>query len=81
MSVQEPMRELGKGLLLIGVLLAGAGAFFFFGGRLPFRLGRLPGDIAYHGRNGGGFYFPIVTCILLSVLFSVVMWLFGHFRR
>jgi len=81
MPIQEPMREVGKGLLLIGVLLAGVGAFFFFGGRLPFRLGRLPGDIAYHGRNGGSFYFPVVTCILLSVLFSVVMWLVGHFRR
>ena len=81
MPIQEPMRELGKGLLLIGALLAAAGAFFFFGQRLPFRLGRLPGDIAYHRRNGGGFYFPIVTCILLSVLLSVVMWLLGHFRR
>jgi len=81
MPVQEPMRELGKGLLMIGAVLVAAGAFFFFGGRWPFRLGRLPGDIAYHGRNGGSFYFPVVTCILLSVLFSVVMWLFGHFRR
>jgi Protein of unknown function (DUF2905) len=81
MPIQEPMRELGKGLLLIGALFAAAGAFFLFGGRLPFRLGRLPGDIAYHGRNGGSFYFPVVTCILLSVLFSVVMWLVGHFRR
>jgi hypothetical protein len=81
MPIQEPMRELGKGLLLIGALLAATGAFFFFGGRLPFRLGRLPGDIAYHGRDGGSFYFPVVTCILLSVLLSVVMWLVGHFRR
>jgi len=43
----EPMRELGKLLLVCGIALAVVGGFFFFGGRLPFRLGRLPGDIAY----------------------------------
>jgi hypothetical protein len=44
-------------------------------GRLPFRLGRLPGDIHIHGKNST-FYFPLTTCILLSVVFSLVLWLF-----
>jgi hypothetical protein len=76
----EPLRELGKLLLVLGVLLAAVGAFLVLGARLPFRLGRLPGDIVYSGRHTT-FYFPIVTCILLSALLTLVFWLAGHFRR
>jgi len=76
----DPTRELGKWLILGGLILAAIGGVFFIGGRLPFRLGRLPGDIAIEGKRGS-FYFPIVTCILLSVVFTVVMWLFSRFRR
>lgn len=73
-------RELGKLLIVAGVCLAAVGAWFVFGGRVPFRLGRLPGDIAYHGRHGG-FYFPIVTCIVLSLLLTLILWLVNIFRR
>jgi Protein of unknown function (DUF2905) len=73
-------RELGRMLLLIAVLLAAVGAFFFFGGKLPFRLGRLPGDIAYKGERTS-FYFPITTSILLSAGFSLLLWLLSRFRR
>ena len=45
----------------------------------PIRLGRLPGDIYIRGRNTS-FYFPIVTCLLLSVGLSVVLWLIRLFR-
>lgn len=76
----EPTRELGKSLLVIGVLIAIVGGILLASGKLPFRLGRLPGDIAYQGKNGG-FYFPVVTCILLSTLLTLVMWLVNHFRR
>jgi hypothetical protein len=76
----EPLRELGKLLLVLGVLLAAVGAFLLLGARLPFRLGRLPGDIVYSGRHTT-FYFPIVTCILLSALLTLLFWLAGHFRR
>jgi Protein of unknown function (DUF2905) len=65
---------LGRGLIVVGLLLVGAGLVVTFGGRLPVRLGRLPGDIAIHGRNSS-FYFPIATCILLSVLLSLVLWI------
>ena len=64
---------LGRLLIVAGVVLIVVGLFITLGLRLPFRLGHLPGDISYRGRNGG-FYFPIVTCLLLSVLLSVVMW-------
>jgi hypothetical protein len=76
----DPLRELGKLLLVAGILLAGAGALLFFGARLPFRLGRLPGDISYQGRHGS-FYFPVVTCVLLSVGLTLVMWIINSFRR
>jgi Protein of unknown function (DUF2905) len=76
----EPTRELGKLLLVCGIALAVVGGFFFFGGRLPFRLGRLPGDIAYQGKNSS-FYFPIVTCIVLSIAFTLILWVINLFRR
>lgn len=76
----DPSRELGKLLLVFGVVLIAAGAFLFFGAKLPFRLGRLPGDISYQGRSGT-FYFPVVTCILLSAALTLVLWAVSHFRR
>lgn len=76
----EPARELGKGLLILGLVIAAVGIFLLAGPRLPFRLGRLPGDISYHGRHTD-FYFPIVTCIVLSVVLTVVLWIVGSIRR
>jgi hypothetical protein len=64
----------GRFLIVVGVLLIIAGLAVTYGGRLPLRLGRLPGDIAIHGKNSS-FYFPITTCILLSVLVSLVLWI------
>lgn len=76
----DPFRELGRMLLLVGGLLFVVGAFFFFGGKLPFRLGRLPGDIVHKGEHTT-FYFPIMTSILLSIGLSLLFWLIGRFRR
>ena len=76
----DSFRELGRMLLLLGGLLVVTGAFLYFGGKLPFRQGRLPGDIVYKGDHTT-FYFPIVTCILLSVGLSLIFWLISRFRR
>jgi len=76
----DAFRETGRLLIVLGVVLAGVGALLAFNGRLPFRLGRLPGDIVYQGRNGS-FYFPVVTCILLSLVLSLLIWAANHFRR
>ena len=65
---------LGRGLIIAGVVLVALGVIVMLSSRLPFKLGRLPGDIYYQGRNGS-FYFPVVTCLLISVLVSVIMWL------
>jgi len=66
---------LGRVLIVTGIALVVLGLLVTFAGRLPLRLGRLPGDIAIHGKNSS-FYFPLTTCILLSVLLSFVMWIF-----
>jgi Protein of unknown function (DUF2905) len=76
----DSLRELGRMLLTLGGLLVLIGAFFFFGGKLPFRLGRLPGDIVHEGEHTT-FYFPMVTCLVLSVGLSLVFWLISRFRR
>jgi hypothetical protein len=76
----DPLRELGRTLLLLGGLLAIVGAILYFGGKLPFRIGKLPGDIVYRGEHTT-FYFPVVTCLLLSFSLSFILWLFSRFRR
>ena len=64
---------LGLALLVLGLLLIGLGRF-----NLP--IGRLPGDFSYKGRNFS-FSFPIVSCLLLSALLSLLVWVFGRLRR
>jgi hypothetical protein len=65
----------GRMLIALGVLLVVLGLLFTIGEKLPLRLGRLPGDIYVRGKHTS-FYFPIVTCLLLSVVLSLAMWLF-----
>ena len=62
-------------LIMAGLFLVVAGLIVTFAGRLPIKLGRLPGDIHYQGRNTS-FYFPLTTCIIISIVLSLVMWLF-----
>jgi len=76
----EPLRELGRMLLILGVALVAMGALLYFGGRLPFRLGHLPGDIVHRGEHTT-FYFPIVTCLVVSIALTLLFWLFNQFRR
>jgi hypothetical protein len=67
----------GRTLISLGVLLVLIGLAIEYSPRLPFRIGRLPGDIYIHRQNST-FYFPIVTCILASVVLSLVMWLINR---
>ena len=79
----EPMRELGKLMIFAGVALAAIGVVVWLASRsggLPLRLGRLPGDIAYQGKHGS-FYFPVVTCILLSVALTLILWLVQWLKK
>ena len=73
------MRELGKLIVIIGVITTLLG-LVMWSGFAPKWLGRLPGDIRIE-REHSAFYFPIVTCVILSIVFSVVFSLFSLFRR
>lgn len=74
------MNELGKALIGLGILLALGGAVLLFAGRIGLPLGRLPGDISYRGKNVS-VYFPLGTCIVLSVVLSVVFWLLSRIHK
>jgi hypothetical protein len=65
--------EVGRVLLIVGIVLVVVGGLAALGVRLPF--GRLPGDIAIEGERGG-FYFPIVTMIVISVILTILLNLF-----
>jgi len=67
------MRDLGRLLILLGAILLAAGLVLTAAGRLG--LGKLPGDIVYR-RGNFSFYFPLMTSILLSVVLSLLLWLF-----
>ena len=68
------MSDFGKMLILFGLLLMAAGALLTLVGRVPW-LGRLPGDI-WLRRGDSAFYFPLTTCLLVSALLSLVLYLF-----
>lgn len=74
------MQSAGKLLIFAGLGIAALGVVLLLSGKLPFRLGRLPGDIAIE-RENSSFYFPITTSILLSVVLSLVLWLIGKIGR
>jgi heme/copper-type cytochrome/quinol oxidase subunit 2 len=66
---------LGRALILAGIVLIVVGVLVTVAVRLPIRLGHLPGDIRIQGRRTL-FYFPLTTCILLSVLLTLLIRLF-----
>lgn len=74
------MNEFGKLLILFGGILLLLGLLFTGISRTHLPLGHLPGDIYYRGKNFT-FYFPLMTCILVSVLLSGVFYLINHFRH
>ncbi len=65
------MAPFGKTLVLLGILLIAAGALLWGAGQVPY-LGKLPGDI-YIRRGGASFYFPLTTCIILSIVVSLIL--------
>jgi Protein of unknown function (DUF2905) len=65
------MIDVGRLLIILGFIIVALGIVILLAGRLPF-IGHLPGDILIR-RGGGSFYFPIVTCLLLSIALTVVL--------
>jgi len=73
------MTDLGKLLLVLGGVIFMVGAVLLLAGKFNLPLGPLPGDIVYRGKNTV-FYFPIVTCVLISIILSLLFWLFRSGR-
>ena len=77
----EVTTQIGKGLVIFGVVLIAMGFLLMLGSRLSFLgLGKLPGDVAYKGRKFT-FYFPIVSCLLISALLTLILWLLSYLNR
>jgi hypothetical protein len=74
------MAEMGRMLVVLGVALVVIGGVVMLLGRTGLPLGRLPGDIVYRGKNTA-FYFPLASCVLISVVLSIVLFLIGRMRR
>jgi hypothetical protein len=64
--------NIGKLLIVVGLLTAGIGVALFFSGKIPW-LGRLPGDFFFQGRHSS-FYIPLTTSILISVVLTMILW-------
>jgi len=71
---------MGRTLIVAGLALAAIGVLLVLGEKLPWKPGRLPGDIVIEGERGS-FHFPIVTCAILSILLTLGAWLFKRFMR
>jgi hypothetical protein len=74
------MLDLGRTLLFLGLLLVVAGLVVLGLGRLNLPLGRLPGDLSWRGR-GWSVSFPLATCVVLSVIVSLVLWVVNRLRH
>lgn len=74
------LEGLGKTIILIGVLLVIIGVLITFFEKLPFGLGRLPGDI-YIKRDNFTFYFPLATSIVLSIVLSLIFIIISRFTK
>ena len=74
------MPGLGRILIFLGLVLTGLGVIVLGLERLHLPLGRLPGDLSWRGR-GWSVSFPLVTCLVLSILFSLIVWIVNWLRR
>jgi hypothetical protein len=70
------MQEIGKTLIIFGAILLGVGLLLTFFQKIPF-LGKLPGDILIQKKNFT-FYFPVMTSILVSIILSLIFWIFSR---
>jgi ribose/xylose/arabinose/galactoside ABC-type transport system permease subunit len=68
---------LGRMLIVLGLLVAALGVVVSLAEKLPIRLGRLPGDIVIRGKHSV-FYFPLMTCVLISAVLSLILWLMNR---
>lgn len=73
---------MGKALIGMGIFVVLIGALLLGAAKLNLPLGRLPGDFAWRGKSGNSsFYFPLATCLLVSILLTVLFWIIGAIRK
>jgi len=72
------MQSAGRLLIIAGFILILIGIFFYLLDKMPF-LGKLPGDI-YIKKDNFHFYFPLTTCIILSIILSLIIFFFRSIR-
>ena len=65
---------MGRILIYAGIAMVAVGILVTV---LPIRLGRLPGDVVFRGKNTT-FYFPVVTCLLISAVLTILSWIFSR---
>ena len=73
------MIQIGKLILGLGLALVVIGAVLMLAGRVGVPMGRLPGDFVYRGKHAT-VYFPLVTCIVISVILTVILYVISRFR-
>jgi hypothetical protein len=69
--------NLGRFLVVIGLILAAVGVLVMLIGRLNLPMGRMPGDLVWRGKNTT-FYFPWVTCLIISVVLTLILWIINR---
>jgi hypothetical protein len=76
------MSDLGKALIGMGVFVVLIGGLLLGAAKLNLPLGRLPGDFSWRSKSGNSFFhFPLATCVLVSILLSVLFWIIGAIRK
>jgi ribose/xylose/arabinose/galactoside ABC-type transport system permease subunit len=74
------MGDLGRLLIGLGLLIAAIGVAVLLVGKMGLPLGRLPGDFAWRGKHTT-VYFPLATCIIVSVVLSLIFWILSRLGR
>ncbi len=74
----EPFAQIGKFLIITGLIIIVLGAILMLAGKVPF-IGRLPGDIIIERKNFT-FYFPLATSIILSIILTLILWILSKIR-
>jgi len=71
-------QQIGKWLITAGVIVVLLGVFMIVLGKVG--LFKLPGDLQFGGKNWR-FYFPILSCIIISIILTIILWLINYFRK
>src|SRR5262249_36787074 len=80
LNYTQIMAEMGRLLVFAGIALVVIGGLVMLLGKTGLPIGRLPGDIIYRGKNTT-FYFPLATCVVLSVVVSIIFFVIGRIRH